>query len=222
MARSCQMLGFIMPFLPTELSPDLLRHLALGPKKAVGSSSYEVFRHSDGNAYFFREYQSDGREWNLHRSEIRIRTHTYKVVEGTRFVSRNGQSREILMSLTATSDDSLTQYRRRQLRTYLLDLVPVLGKSQHRDFRLILVDATAPRRPRSVSWLVRYLNRLAPQLQRPQLIHCQELFLSALYEDEIELLSSYVHRTDGKALTPLALLVFELGLARRPCRRPAS
>lgn len=205
-----------MSFSPVESTAALLEQLALSQNRADDVRCYyDIFRHEDGKAFFYREFVWDGHEWYLSRSEIRIGVYTYKVGEKTRFTNRNGGAREILMSLTATANVRLTQYRRRQLSSYLNEIVLILGKRKHKDFKLIIVDETLTRKPRPISKLVEYLNRFSSLLQKTHIIHFQDIFLVSLFEDEITLLRNHIRQTDGKGLTTLAILVFELGYAKR-------
>lgn len=205
-----------MPFFPVESSASLLEQLALSRNCADDVRRYyDIFRHGDGKAFFYREFVSDGREWYLSRSEIRIGAYAYKIGEKTRLINRNGAAREILISLTATANVRLTHYRRRQLTSYLNEIVLISGAMKHKDFKLIIVDETLPRKPRPISKLVKYLNRLSTLLQKAQIIHFQDIFLVSLFEDEITLLRNHIRQTDGKGLTTLAILVFELGYAKR-------
>jgi hypothetical protein len=210
-----------MPFVELDYSPALRDQVGLPerPESSTRPYSYSIFRHTHGHAFFYRRYESDGREWSSADSFLRLGNDTYKIVQETKGWYKDKRREHTVVqwiaSFTAETDGPLTKSLRARIRRYLAELPLDSDDRKHRNFRVMTVDKSKPRQSRSIGKLIKFLNRYSAALDKPLLILCQPVFLSSLYDDEIQKVHKYICETNGKGLTPLAILFFELGVREK-------
>lgn len=208
-----------MPFQKIdEWTPEyqtLVKKLS-SPTKKLNESSwadrYEIYSSDKKGIFFYRQYCHAVREWDLSKSELRVGKSVFQINERRQYV---GKRTELKISvIEAISNAPVTTRMRTKVRRLLLELAPVLGKVK-RGFKTLITDKTKPLKPRSLSKLIRILNNLSVSLEREHIIHGQSIFLYFMIDEEFALIKNHILTKNGKGLTLLSILVFELGYERR-------